>query len=84
MPFFPRILVHLVGLDHGVSQRVAVQPSPRMGLVISVLTAEGGAAASFLGRTSHDAGIPVPVRRLDERAVVPPVPTLYLRPSTTC
>ena len=25
MPFFPRVLVHLVGLDHGVVQRVAVQ-----------------------------------------------------------
>jgi hypothetical protein len=25
MPFFPRILVHLVGLDHRVVQRVAVQ-----------------------------------------------------------
>jgi hypothetical protein len=30
MPFFPRILVHLVGLDHGVIQRVAVQPEPRV------------------------------------------------------
>jgi hypothetical protein len=29
MPFFPRVLVHLVGLDHGVTQRVAVQPPPR-------------------------------------------------------
>jgi hypothetical protein len=28
MPFFPRILVHLVGLDHGVTQRVTVQPHP--------------------------------------------------------
>src|SRR5512142_2344539 len=25
IPFFPRILVHLVGFDHGVVQRVAVQ-----------------------------------------------------------
>jgi hypothetical protein len=25
MPFFPRVLVHLVGLDHAVVQRVAVQ-----------------------------------------------------------
>jgi hypothetical protein len=25
MPFFPRILVHLVGLDHLVLQRVAIQ-----------------------------------------------------------
>src|SRR5215467_4444415 len=25
MPFFPRVLVHLVGLDHLVAQRVAVQ-----------------------------------------------------------
>jgi hypothetical protein len=30
MPFFPRILVHLVRLDHGVTQRVAVQPPPRV------------------------------------------------------
>jgi hypothetical protein len=29
MPFFPRVLVHLVGFDHGVAQRVAVQPEPR-------------------------------------------------------
>ena len=28
MPFFPRVLVHLVGLDDGVAQRVAVQPDP--------------------------------------------------------
>src|SRR5262245_39133515 len=28
MPFFPRILVHLVRLDDGVIQRVAVQPEP--------------------------------------------------------
>jgi hypothetical protein len=27
-PFFPRVLVHLVDLDHGVAQRVAVQPDP--------------------------------------------------------
>src|SRR3954464_9846502 len=27
-PFFPRVLVHLVGLAHAVSQRVAVQPDP--------------------------------------------------------
>jgi hypothetical protein len=25
MPFFPRVLIHLIGLDHGVVQRVAVQ-----------------------------------------------------------
>src|SRR5215469_17699531 len=25
MPFFPRVLVHLIGLDHRVVQRVAVQ-----------------------------------------------------------
>jgi hypothetical protein len=30
MPFFPRVLVHLVGLDHGVTQGVAVQPLPRV------------------------------------------------------
>jgi hypothetical protein len=29
MPFFPRVLVHLIGFDHGVTQRVAVQPQPR-------------------------------------------------------
>src|SRR3954467_8155941 len=29
-PFFPRILVHLVGLDHGVTQRVPVQADPGM------------------------------------------------------
>ena len=28
MPFFPRVLVHLIGLDHRVIQRVAVQPDP--------------------------------------------------------
>jgi hypothetical protein len=28
--FFPRVLVHLVGLDHGVAQRVAVQPEPAL------------------------------------------------------
>jgi hypothetical protein len=28
MPFFPRILVHLVGLGSGVPQRVAIQPDP--------------------------------------------------------
>src|SRR5215213_7321667 len=27
-PFFPRVLVHLVGLDHGVAQRVAVRADP--------------------------------------------------------
>jgi hypothetical protein len=26
MPFFPRVLVHLVGLDLSVIQRIAVQP----------------------------------------------------------
>jgi hypothetical protein len=26
MPFFPRVDVGLVGLDHGIIQRVAVQP----------------------------------------------------------
>jgi hypothetical protein len=30
IPFFPRILVHLIGLDHGVAQRVAIQPPPRL------------------------------------------------------
>ena len=30
MPFFPRVLVHLVGLDYPVIQRVAVQPPPRV------------------------------------------------------
>jgi hypothetical protein len=30
IPFFPRVLVHLVGLGHGVVQRVAVQPQPRV------------------------------------------------------
>ena len=30
MPLFPRVLVHLVGLDHGVAQRVAVQAPPRV------------------------------------------------------
>jgi hypothetical protein len=30
MPFFPRVLVHLVGLDHGVAQRVPVQAPPRV------------------------------------------------------
>jgi hypothetical protein len=30
MPFFPRILIHLVRLDDGVTERVAVQPSPRV------------------------------------------------------
>ena len=28
IPFFPRVLVHLVGLDHVVAQRVAVQADP--------------------------------------------------------
>ena len=28
MPFFPRVLVHLVGLDHVVAQRVAVEGEP--------------------------------------------------------
>src|SRR5262249_20606547 len=28
MPFFPRVLIHLVGLDHLVAQRVAVQADP--------------------------------------------------------
>jgi hypothetical protein len=28
MPFFPRILVQLVGFDHSVAQGVAVQPEP--------------------------------------------------------
>jgi hypothetical protein len=32
MPFFPRILVHLVRLDDGVIQRVAVEPPPRVSL----------------------------------------------------
>jgi hypothetical protein len=30
MPFFPRVLVHLVGFDHVVVQRVAVQADPRV------------------------------------------------------
>lgn len=30
MPFFPRVLVHLVGLGHGVIQRVAVQSQTRV------------------------------------------------------
>jgi len=30
MPFFPRVLIHLVRLDDGVTQWVAVQPSPRV------------------------------------------------------
>jgi hypothetical protein len=30
MPFFPRILIQFVGFDHGVAQRVAVQPEPRV------------------------------------------------------
>ena len=28
MPFFPCVLVHLIALDHGVAQRIAVQPDP--------------------------------------------------------
>jgi hypothetical protein len=34
MPFFRRVLIHLVRLDHGVIQQVAVQPSPRMFLEV--------------------------------------------------
>jgi hypothetical protein len=54
MPFFPRVLVHLVGLDHGVAQRVAVQPEPGPLLEavpqLSEVLAIAAQLASHLGR----------------------------------
>jgi hypothetical protein len=32
MPFFPRVLIHLVGFDHGVAQGVAVHPKSGVAL----------------------------------------------------
>src|SRR3954466_341727 len=32
IPFFPRVLVHLIGLGHGVAQRVAIQPDQGVAL----------------------------------------------------
>src|SRR5262245_53234547 len=50
MPFFPRVLVQLVGLDHGVAQRVAVQPPPRVFLeAVSQLQQVLAVAAQFAG-----------------------------------
>jgi hypothetical protein len=50
MPFFPRVLVHLVGLDHPVVQRVAVQPPPRVLLeAVPQLQQVLAVAAQFTG-----------------------------------
>ncbi len=51
MPFFPRVLIHLVGLDHRVTQRVAVQPPPRVLLeAVPQVQEVLAVAAQFAGR----------------------------------
>jgi hypothetical protein len=56
MPLLPRVLVHLVGLDHGVAQRVAVQPEPGPLLQavppLQEVLAVAAQLASHLGRGS--------------------------------
>jgi hypothetical protein len=54
IPFFPRVLIHLVGLDHGIAQGVAVQPEPRVLLEavpqLQEVLAIAAQLASHLGR----------------------------------
>jgi hypothetical protein len=54
IPFFPRVLVHLVGFDHSVAQGVAVQPEPRVLLEavpqLQEVLAVATQLAGYLGR----------------------------------
>jgi len=54
MPFFPRVLVHLVRLDHGVTQRVAVQPTSSVFLeAVSQLQQVLAVAAQLAGHSGR-------------------------------